>query len=395
MLATQGKRRVHAVNLSSLLLTKTGSLMTNTPNIPQERQPDGRTVRDIVEHNPAVVNELWCRKILRQLLQSLDTQYANGAPHRLIMPDTIVVQANGDAVLLPDPDGNTDFQPEVAADLRALAAVIHFAITHEMPATGPLAGRGLAGYSDSLLGAVDRCMSPNKTQRPQTVAELRDLLGIVSVGLLKPSGAVPAVPSARAEPAPVPDPAPMVARPVDHGPPAPGKRWLWVGLAAVLLAAVLYVVYRHGAEELVGAPAQAPKAVAPAPAPAPAPAAAPVEPAAQPAAPAAPPASAPAATPDPAPARETQASAAGPAAQPVATYRLMVNPWGTVYVDGKRRGVSPPLKRLALPSGRHTIMLENPGVPDRIIQVNSVGGASGQIAHDFLAGSTPAQGNGG
>jgi len=143
--------------------------MNDTLNT-HERQIEGRTVRDIAERSPALVNEVWCRKILRQLLQSLDAQYTHDGPHRLIMPDTIVVQANGDAVLLPDPDANPDFQPEIAADLRALAAVIHYAITHEMPAAGPLMGRGLEGYSDSLLGAVDRCMAPNKSQRPQTVS---------------------------------------------------------------------------------------------------------------------------------------------------------------------------------------------------------------------------------
>lgn len=353
--------------------------MTTTPTSPQERQPTGRTVRDIVDYTPAQVNELWCRKILRQLLQSLDTQYANGAPHRLIMPDTIVVQPSGDAILLPDPDANTDFQPEVAADLRALAAVIHFAISHEMPASGPLVGRGLAGYSDSLLNAVDRCMTPNKTQRPQTVAELRDLLGMVSVGLLKPSGAVPAVPSAApATPAPT---AASVVTNIDHGAPASGKRWLWIGLAAVLLAGALYIVRQHGAEELVGAPVQPAKAETSAPAPVPAPT--PVEP--DPA-PAAAPVTAPASTPETAP----PTASAEPAVPPTASYRLMINPWGTVYVDGKRRGVSPPLKRLALPTGRHTIMLENPGFPDRVIEVNSVAGRSGQIAHNFLAGAAPA-----
>lgn len=362
--------------------------MTTTPNLPQEKQPDGRTVRDIVEHSPAQVGEVWCRKILRQVLQSLEAQYANDAPHRLIMPDTIVIKASGDAVLLPDPDANTDFQPEVAADLRALAAVIHYAITHEMPSAGPLAGRGLAGYSDSLLGAVDRCMSPNKTQRPQTVAELRDLLGMVSVGLLKPSAATPAaVPIAAA----VPDSAPLVHKAVDLGPPASPKKWLWIALAAALLAGALYIVRQHGAEELVGAPVLPPKVDAPAPVPATVPVAPAVD-----AAPAAPAAAVPA--PDVAvpekPVRAatdaatytTETADNDPAASTgTATYRLMVKPWGTIYVDGKRRGVSPPLKRLVLPTGRHTVMLENPGYPDRILEINSARGASGQIEHDFLA----------
>ena len=354
--------------------------MTTIPNFPHENHPDGRTVRDIAEHSPALVNEVWCRKILRQVLQSLEAQYANGNAHRLIMPDTIVVKASGDAILLPDPDANTDFQPEVAADLRALAAVIHYAITHEMPSAGPLAGRGLAGYSDSLLGAVDRCMSPNKTQRPQTVAELRDLLGMVSVGLLKPSAATPAAaPSAPA----VADSAPLVHKTVDLGPPASPKKWLWIIIAAALLAGALYIVRQHGAEELVGAPVLPPKEATPAPVPA-TPAGPETLPEAAPAAavPATPASTAPAA----AAADTTETAANDPAASTgTGTYRLMVKPWGTVYVDGKRRGVSPPLKRLVLPAGRHTVMLENPGYPDRVIEINSARGASGQIEHDFLA----------
>lgn len=353
--------------------------MTTTLNSPHVKQPDGRTVRDIAEHSPALVNEVWCRKILRQVLQSLEAQYANGAPHRLIMPDTIIVKASGDAILLPDPDANTDFQPEVAADLRALAAVIHFAITHEMPSAGPLAGRGLVGYSDSLLGAVDRCMSPNKTQRPQTVAELRDLLGMVSVGLLKPSAATPA--AAPLAPT-IAQTAPLVHKTVDLGPPASPKKWLWIALAAALLAGALYVVRQHGAEELVGAPVLPPKEAAPAPAPVPVAPVADVVPAPEAAVPA-PPAST---TPEAAATYTTETASNDPATSTgTATYRLMVKPWGTIYVDGKRRGVSPPLKRLVLPTGRHTVMLENPGYPDRIVEIVSARGASGQIEHDFLA----------
>ena len=348
--------------------------MTIISNSPQERQPDGRSVRDIVEHSHALVNEVWCRKILRQVLQSLDTQYTNAEPHRLIMPDTIVVRASGDAILLPDPDANADFQPEVAADLRALAAVIHYAITHEMPAAGPLAGRGLTGYSDSLLGAVDRCLAPNKAQRPQTIAELRDLLGMVSVGLLKASSAVQVAPAA---------PAPVAAPPVDLGPPASPRKWLWLAIAAVLLAGALYIVHQHGAEELVGAAVRVPAAPAPAPASV-APVAAPVA------------APAPDTTPAPleptTPAAATDASAA-PAPLPAggtASYRLNVKPWGTIYVDGKRRGVSPPLKRLILPTGRHTVMVENPGFADYVVELNIARGASGLIAHDFPTTGEPA-----
>lgn len=350
--------------------------MTITSNSPEQRQPNGRTVRDIIERSPAQVNEVWCRKILRQLLQSLDAQYTRGEPHRLIMPDTIVVRASGDAILLPDPDANADFQPEVGADLRALAAVIHYAITHEMPAAGPLTGRALAGYSDSLLGAVDRCMAPNRSQRPQTVAELRDLLGMVSVGLLKPSAGAPAMAAAAPAPA-APAAAPATPAPAethDAGPPAAGRKWLWLGLAAVLLGGALYIVRQHGAEKLVGA-APVPTAL-----PGPARAASGQDTSGQDTSTPAPAAGSaiPAATSASAPADKDAAPAS-------ATYRLNVKPWGTIYVDGKRRGVSPPLKRLILAAGRHTVMVENPGFADHIVQLNSTRGGSGQITHEFSA----------
>jgi hypothetical protein len=223
------------------------------------------------------------------------------------------------------------------------------------------------------------------------VAALRDLLGMVSVGLLKPSvTTAPVAAPAPAAPAAVPAP-PIAAKTVDLGPPASPRKWLWLGLAAVLLAGALYVVRQHGAEELVGAPVRTPKPEAPAPAPA-TPPAEPVSEAAPAAATSTPEtANYTPDTADSAPEAATSAMTATTTAAGNATYRLMVKPWGTIYVDGKRHGVSPPLKRLVLPAGAHTVMLENPGFPDRIVQLDSKRGASGQIAHDFLAGQpTPA-----
>jgi hypothetical protein len=39
---------------------------------------------------------------------------------------------------------------------------------------------------------------------------------------------------------------------------------------------------------------------------------------------------------------------------------LAVKPWAEVRIDGATRGLSPPLKQLTLPAGRHTIELRNP-----------------------------------
>ncbi|MDB5920688.1 MAG: serine/threonine protein kinase, partial [Massilia sp.] len=61
---------------------------------------EGRTIKEIVADSPELVDEAWCRKILRQILQALEMLYTVKILHRDISPDNIIVQANGDAVLL-------------------------------------------------------------------------------------------------------------------------------------------------------------------------------------------------------------------------------------------------------------------------------------------------------
>mgnify|MGYP001550455464 FL=1 len=114
--------------------------MTSLTTIgPEQHHLEGRTVRDIVEYSPEQVNEVWCRKIFRQILQSLELQYAMHMPHRAITPDTIVFHENGEPLLIP-----TDIGPAEAReseDLNALARIVHYAIMHELAPAGPLAGR--------------------------------------------------------------------------------------------------------------------------------------------------------------------------------------------------------------------------------------------------------------
>jgi hypothetical protein len=156
--------------------------MTSLSPIGNEPQSlEGRSVRDIVEYSPELVNEVWCRKIFRQILQSLELQYAMQMPHRAITPDTIVFHDNGEPLLSPDVLEDDAVTSE-ADDLSALAGIVHYAITRELLPSGPLHGRSLEGYSESLLTAVDRCMAPDPAGRPQSIAQLRDILGIVSLG---------------------------------------------------------------------------------------------------------------------------------------------------------------------------------------------------------------------
>lgn len=53
--------------------------------------------------------------------------------------------------------------------------------------------------------------------------------------------------------------------------------------------------------------------------------------------------------------RETPAAVA----KPMARLALAVTPWGEVYVDGRRKGISPPLAEIKLAPGKHTVEIRN------------------------------------
>jgi serine/threonine-protein kinase len=112
------------------------------------------------------------------------------------------------------------------------------------------------------------------------------------------------------------------------------------------------------------APSPAPS---PGPSPAPTAATARVEPAAD-AAKAAPVLAA------PKPRKAPKAVAAAPvateaAAPPVGTVHIAISPWGHVEVDGKPAGTTPPLTRLELAQGAHTITVRNEDFPVHTLRV--------------------------
>jgi hypothetical protein len=353
-------------------------------------------------------------------------------PHRAITPDTIVFHDNGEPLLIP-----LDVSPEEAReseDLNALARVVHYAITCELAPAGPLEGR-VEGYSDSLIKAVDRCMDPDPARRPQSIEALRDLLGIVPLG--PPVGAAVAshlmppfdetTDAAGDAPHHGPDAAPAVAHP-PGGTNLPSfmqkgervrrggslnlrQRWAIAGGGGILLAALALALFAEMRDSgsfdhiVLTLPqrADAPQSQGAASAPAlPAPYITDDPPSATAAASTtAPPAAAPADVPAEGPATviaETNPPppAAGAPARPATDahlpgvvvtpegnlYRLKIQPWGVVYVDGVDRGVSPPVKRLTLAPGRHTIRVTNPNFHDRVLDIDTAS-AGGQIAVDF------------
>jgi hypothetical protein len=66
-----------------------------------------------------------------------------------------------------------------------------------------------------------------------------------------------------------------------------------------------------------------------------------------------------------------------------ATLLLTVKPWGEVYVDGTKIGVTPPLKRVELAPGLRLITITNSSLPRYQARLTVKPGAQMTVAHDF------------
>lgn len=77
------------------------------------------------------------------------------------------------------------------------------------------------------------------------------------------------------------------------------------------------------------------------------------------------------------------APSASPAARAPGRVQFAIAPWGTVFVDGKRVGVSPPLRVLRLPPGKHRVEIRNTSFPPRLQTVTIKSGGVVRIRHRF------------
>src|SRR6185436_7368296 len=66
-----------------------------------------------------------------------------------------------------------------------------------------------------------------------------------------------------------------------------------------------------------------------------------------------------------------------------ATIGFDVRPWGEVFIDGTRKGRSPPLSRVALSAERHVIEIRHPGRPTFTEEVDLDPGQMLVIEHWF------------
>jgi serine/threonine protein kinase len=177
----------------------------------------GQTLTQAVREMASPPDEAWLRALLAPLLDALETIHAEQCFHRDIAPDNILMLANdrpllldfGAArraiagmaqnftVILKPGYAPIEQYAEVASmqqgpwtDIYALASVVHFAITGRPPAPSvarmiadpqePLARSAAGRYSDAFLRVIDQALAVRPEQRPQSIAELRALLGLPS-----------------------------------------------------------------------------------------------------------------------------------------------------------------------------------------------------------------------
>lgn len=72
--------------------------------------------------------------------------------------------------------------------------------------------------------------------------------------------------------------------------------------------------------------------------------------------------------------------AKGDASVPVT---LVITPWGEVYLDGKKQGISPPLKKIAVSPGSHEVEVRNTSFPAFKKQFKAKSGSPIRIEHRF------------
>ncbi|NKI95380.1 hypothetical protein [Rhizobacter sp. SG703] len=243
---------------------------------------------------PRAPDEAWLRAMLTPVLDAVDLLHAAQAHHGGISAEAIVVRGVGVPVLLASAPPATDEKPLAPpgawSDLRALASVLHAAVTGQaaLGAAVPRVHRPLTGlpYDPRFLSGIDRALSVDPRQRLRSVAEFRRCLGWAPPAAAPAATTAPASPraaapvlSAAAERALAPPVRPATRSPggsrAEPGfgdsrfqsrfdppplPVAPPRRsgtWLVLLCAAALAGAALYLTLRPRAPKLAPVPVPA------------------------------------------------------------------------------------------------------------------------------------------
>jgi serine/threonine protein kinase len=316
----------------------------------------GQTLRDVLKTFKTAPDEAWIRQVLSPVMDALALIHQGNCFHRDIAPDNIMLLADGRPVLLDFGAARrvigdmtqaltVILKPGYApveqyaeipgvkqgawTDIYALGAVVYFIITGRTPPPSvgrmmqdnyePLEKLAAGRYSDTFLRGIDRCLAVKCEDRPQSIAAMREAIGLTGPGsATPPAGTAPASPpaTATATPAARPTAAETAARPATASPaPAGAGTARKSGKTPLIIAAAVTATLAAGlAWRLSSTPEPSPSAT-PAPATTPATPSTPSTPAtpAAPAEPVAPTAAATAPTPAPAATPAAPAPAAAPA----------------------------------------------------------------------------------
>ncbi|CAB3669440.1 hypothetical protein [Achromobacter pestifer] len=325
-------------------------------------------------------------------------------------------------------------------DVYGLAALAYFLATGSAPPSAlarrvrddclPLHEWGAGDYGKQFCDAIDRGLAMPAHPRPRTGAAFAAAMGASlpprDSSLVAPSSDPSDLLAASAPTAPVAEiPAGDGATawsmadhsadlPLGSPPESPlrGRRVLPLVLVfALLLAGGGYAWVRSMAPpvQMAGTPQAPSPAPAPDPTPAPAsasasarnqeapqaaqpvpsdvaPTPAPVESAASGSAPEAAPDASAGITPNtPAPQASAPAAAVPQAPSPAApvAVSVAVRPWGEVLINGRSRGVSPPLRELSLAPGRYQVTVRNSSSGDHSMTLTVAPNKAAAITHEF------------
>jgi serine/threonine protein kinase len=264
------------------------------------RYYEGETFKDVVASRPEMVDEAWLKQILKPILEALDALYKVNILHRDISPENIMIQPNGEAVLLDfgaarqivtglTKSLTVILKPGYApveqyaddesmkqgpwTDIYSLSAVMYTAIAKKAPPTAvtrmlsdpiePLHTGEHTGFARGFLAAIDRGLAVRPEDRPRSIAEFAALLGIdMSVpshaeAVVRP---FPSAPVSTPEAAPAEKPtksrgAKTTSKPRNAAtskkgvaaPPAAARKRLWAllaGAGAIAVAGALWFANR-------------------------------------------------------------------------------------------------------------------------------------------------------
>jgi len=199
---------------------------------------EGATLKETLQQFDRPPDEAWLKTLLARLLNALQLMHAQRCYHRDIAPDNILMLPGGTPVLLDfgaarrvigdssqaltvilkpgyapvEQYGESqDLRQGPWTDLYALASVVHYAIMGRPPVPAvarmisdsqvPLEQAAAGRYTKAFLRGIDAALRVRPDDRPQSIAEFRDALGI---GALQPReapgeySAAPGAPASRA-----------------------------------------------------------------------------------------------------------------------------------------------------------------------------------------------------